>query len=48
MFEISVKQRLKQLFCRHNYFAVAFGHYEVDKKAVVYECNNCGHTRMIK
>jgi hypothetical protein len=48
MFKISVKQRLAQLFCMHNYFAIAMGVYEDEKKAVVYECIYCGHVRMIK
>jgi hypothetical protein len=53
MFKISIKKRLKQLFCKHNYFAVAVtDHYKdpsdnISQRVSFYECE-CEHVMIVK
>jgi uncharacterized protein with von Willebrand factor type A (vWA) domain len=54
MFKLSIKKRLLQLFCKHNYFAVAVtDHYKepgstISERVAVYKCEHCEHVRIIK
>lgn len=54
MFELTMGKRISQLFCKHNYYAVAVtDHYQViydrvHQKASIYECKNCEHVKIIR
>ncbi|MFP3728520.1 hypothetical protein U8V72_25390 [Priestia filamentosa] len=54
MFEMPIKKRLKQLFCKHNYFAVALTENYKEpgstssEKVAVYKCDYCKHVDVVK
>lgn len=54
MFEIPLKKRLQQFFCKHNYFPVAVTDEYIEigsekkEKVVVYKCIECEHVQITK
>ncbi len=55
MFEDKLRQRLKQLVCNHDYYAVAScdnfqepTNYNTEEEAIFYRCENCLNLKVVR